>query len=292
MICNLCPRKCNANRTDLDNVGGYCGMPLQPKLARAALHLWEEPCISGKNGSGTVFFSGCSLSCKFCQNSEISALRKGKTVSYERLAEIFKELENMGAENINLVNPTHYIYAIMKALDIYKPKIPIVYNSGGYDDVASLKLLENYIDIYLMDFKYISSQKAKLYSNAESYPEIAKKALFEVYRQKTECIFSDNGVMQRGVIVRHLLLPQSTNDAIQIFDFVSKNFPNMYFSLMAQYTPCYKAKEDKILNRKITKREYQKVLDYIIESDFSNCYIQETDSADKEYIPNFDFTGI
>lgn len=266
-------------------------MPLLPKVARASLHFWEEPCISGKKGSGTVFFSGCSLSCIFCQNREISHLNKGKVISVERLAEIFKELEKIGAENINLVNPTHYALTIKQALSIYKPKIPIVYNSGGYDDVKVLRALKDYVDVYLLDFKYVSAEKAFRYSNAQNYPQIAKMALLEAYSQKPKCVF-ENGMMKSGVIVRHLLMPQSTNDAIEAFEFVNKNMPNAYFSLMAQYIPFGDALNDKIINRRITKREYDKVLNYILDSDFKNCYIQDLKSATDEYIPNFDLTGI
>ena len=290
MNCNLCPRKCNAKRLDNDNIGGFCQSGLLPKLARASLHFWEEPSISGKNGSGTVFFSGCSLSCIFCQNREISHLNKGKSVSVERLAEIFKELENLGVHNINLVNPTHYALAIKSALDIYKPNVPIVYNSGGYDDVNTLKYLKDYIDIYLMDFKYFSMEKAKRYSAAENYPQIAMLALKEAYFQQPNCLF-ENGIMKNGVIVRHLLLPQATNDAIKIFDFVKEKLPNAYFSLMAQYTPYGDAINDKVIGRKITAREYEKVVNYILESQFENCYIQGLESSDEKYIPNFDLTG-
>lgn len=291
MLCNLCPRQCNALRNETQNIGGVCSMPEKPVLARAALHFGEEPSISGKNGSGTVFFSGCSLHCVFCQNSVISENNKGKAVTINKLADIFKILEAKGAHNINLVTPTHYVDAIIGALDIYKPKIPIVYNSSGFENVETLKRLEKYVDIFLMDFKYIDEQKAKLYSFAFDYPEICKNALLECYRQQPKCIFED-GIMQKGVIVRHLLLPQSTRDAITIFDWVNTNLPNAYFSLMSQYLPLYKAKNMPIINRKITSREYNKVVDYILSSGFENCYIQNISSATKEYIPDFDFTGI
>jgi len=266
-------------------------MPLLPKVARADLHFWEEPVISGKNGSGTVFFSGCSLKCVYCQNYEISQENSGKIISYERLAEIFCELERKGAHNINLVNPSHYAIAIKKALDIYKPQIPIVYNSGGFDNVETLKMLEGYIDIYLLDLKYLDSDRAKLYSLAEDYPEVAKKSITEALRQQPECIIKD-GIMQKGVIIRHLILPQGTNEAIKVFDWVRENASNSYFSIMSQYIPMGKAKEMPIINRKITKREYDKVLDYISEFDFDNVFIQENSSATKEYIPRFDLSGI
>ena len=286
MICNLCPRQCKAIRTVKENINGFCKMPLLPKVARAALHFWEEPCISGTNGSGTVFFSGCSLNCVYCQNYEISHKGKGEVISYERLAEIFKDLENKGAHNINLVSPTHYVLAIKKALDIYRPKIPIVYNSGGYDSIEALKSLEGYIDIFLMDLKYLSNDRALIYSKAENYPETAKKAILEAYRQQSECVLKDD-VMQKGVIVRHLLLPQATKEAISIFDWVRENIPNAYFSFMSQYLPLYDAENMPIINRKVTKREYDKVIDYISDFDFSNVFIQEKSSADKSFIPDF-----
>ena len=266
-------------------------MPLLPKVARAALHFWEEPVISGKNGSGTVFFSGCSLGCVYCQNYNISQQNFGKTITYERLAEIFKELEQKGAHNINLVNPTHYALAIKKALDIYKPQIPIVYNSGGYDNVETLKILEGYIDIFLMDLKYLDNNRAKLYSLAEDYPEVALKAILEALRQQPESVV-ENGIMQKGVIIRHLILPQGTNEAKAVFDWVRENGKGAYFSIMSQYVPLGKASEMPKINRKITKREYDKVLDYIAEFDFDNVFIQENSSATEEYIPQFDLTGI
>ena len=257
-----------------------------PKVARADLHFWEEPCISGKNGSGTVFFSGCSLRCVFCQNSEISAGGKGEIISYQKLAEIFKTLESKGAHNINLVSPTHYTHAIKKALDIYKPQIPIAYNSGGYDSVDTLKSLEGYVDIYLMDLKYLSGDRAGLYSKAENYPEIAKKAILEAYRQQEKAVIKD-GIMQKGVIIRHLLLPQGTREAMAVFDFVKCNTPNAYFSIMSQYLPLGEAENMQIINRKITNREYEKVLDYIYDSGFGNVFIQDRTSADKSFIPEF-----
>ena len=261
-------------------------MPLLPKVARADLHFWEEPCISGEKGSGTVFFSGCSLACVYCQNYEISHCGKGEIISYQKLADIFKMLEEKGANNINLVSPTHYILAIKKALDIYKPKIPIVYNSGGYDSVDTLKSLEGYIDIFLMDLKYLSEEKASLYSKAKDYPQVAKSAITEAYRQQDKCIFKD-GIMQKGLILRHLLMPQATKEAMSVFDWVRKNTPNAYFSFMSQYIPLNEAQNMPVINRKVTKREYDKVIDYITDFNFTNIYIQEKSSADKCFIPEF-----
>lgn len=291
MICQLCPRQCKALRTETENLNGFCKMPLQPKVARAALHFWEEPCISGSNGSGTIFFSGCTLNCVYCQNYCVSHEGKGKIISASRLAEIFKELEEKGAHNINLVTPTHYTLAIKQALDIYKPKIPIVYNSSGYELPQTLKTLEGYIDIFLLDFKYLSNERAKLYSNAFNYPEYAKLSIAEAYRQQGECII-ENGLMKKGVIVRHLLMPQATREAIEIFNWIKANTPNAYFSLMSQYTPLGKATEMPIINRNVTKREYNKVLDYIFTTDFQNLFIQENSSASQKYIPEFNFDGV
>ncbi len=291
MLCNLCPRQCNAIRTKNENIGGVCGMPSVPVVARAALHFWEEPCISGENGSGTIFFSGCSLHCAFCQNQDISTMNKGKMITVNELADIFKKLEEQGAHNINLVTPTHFVDSIINALDIYKPNMPIVYNSSGYESVETLKRLQGYIDIYLMDFKHLNDDKADLYSNAPEYPDICKSALLEAYRQQSECVFKDR-IMQNGVIVRHLLMPQATRDAIAIFDWVRENMPNAHFSIMSQYVPVGKAMSMPIINRKVTIREYNKVVNYISESCFINCYIQDRSSADKNYIPDFDFNGL
>ena len=291
MQCNLCPGQCNAIRTQTENIGGVCGMPNMPVVARADLHFWEEPSISGANGSGTVFFSGCSLHCVYCQNSDISTINNGKSVTVERLADIFKDLEQKGAHNINLVTPTHFVDSIISALDLYRPSIPIVYNSSGYETIDTLKRLEGYVDIFLMDFKYINSEKSKIYSNAIDYPKICKDALLEVYRQQPRCVF-ENGIIKKGVIVRHLLMPQSTMDAIQIFDWVREYLPNSFFSIMSQYMPLFKATNMKIINRKITAREYNKVVSYIFNTGFQNCYVQELSSAKKDFIPDFDLTGI
>lgn len=266
-------------------------MPLLPRVARAALHFWEEPCISGENGSGTVFFSGCSLDCVYCQNYEVSHKGFGKTVSVEYLADIFKRLEQSGAHNINLVTPTHFVPVIIKALDIYKPQIPVVYNSGGYDCAGTLEMLKGYADIFLMDLKYLSHERAKLYSGAENYPEYAVKAIEQAYKMQPECVF-EGGIMKKGVILRHLLLPQGTNEAINVFEWVRKNTPKAFFSIMSQYLPCGKAAEYSKINRRVTAREYEKVVDYICNSGFENVYIQERESSDEKYIPPFDLSGV
>lgn len=286
MNCNLCPRRCNSKRTENENINGFCKMPLQLRVARADLHFWEEPSISGKNGSGTVFFSGCPLSCVYCQNYSISHECNGKAITPQELSEIFKMLEEKGAHNINLVTPTHYVIGIKEALELYKPKIPIVYNSSGYERVEVLKTLEGLVDVFLLDLKYLSNDRALRYSEAEDYPEYAKSAIKEAYRQQPHCVFKD-GIMQKGVIVRHLLLPQGTREAMAVFDWVRENTPYAYFSIMSQYIPDGKAESCPEINRKVTKREYNKVLDYICGFDFPNVYIQENSSADKKFIPEF-----
>lgn len=267
-------------------------MPLRPRIARAALHFWEEPCISGTRGSGAVFFSGCPLGCIYCQNSSISFGGCGKDISVRRLADIFRELEASGAHNINLVSPSHYALAVREALLLYRPNIPIVWNSGGYDTVETLKMISPFIDIYLMDFKYMSPQRAEKYSNAADYPEVAKAAVADCGRMQPICRFDENGIMRQGVIIRHLLLPQGTRDAISVFEWVRENAPGAFFSLMNQYVPCGKALNDKIISRKTTAREYDKVLRVIIDSGFENCYIQSGKSASSEFIPPFDLTGV
>ena len=288
MICNICPRKCNKDRAVSM---GFCASPEAFRIARAALHFWEEPCISGKRGSGTVFFSGCNLKCVYCQNFEISRENKGVEVSDERLVEIFESLIAQGAENINLVNPTHYALRLSKLLKKWKSPVPIVYNSSGYESAQTLKALDGLIDIYLPDFKYIRNDKAKRYSGAEDYPEIAMAALAEMSRQTGKAVF-DGEMMKRGMIIRHLILPQNTNSAIRIIDYVAENFPEAYLSLMAQYIPCTDLMDYSEINRKITPREYDKVVNYAIERGISKMFIQEISSADKKYIPQFDFFGV
>ena len=292
MICNLCPRKCKAERTDNHNPNGFCKAPLLPMVARAALHHWEEPCISGEKGSGTVFFSGCSLSCVYCQNEEISQKMFGKTVSVERLAEIFKELYEMGAENINLVNPTHYVSAINKAFEIYKPPIPVVYNSGGYDSDECLKLASRFTDIYLLDLKYLDNNRSLRYSKADDYPEVATKAILRCADLIKENTFSYNGMIKKGLIVRHLILPRGTNEAIKVIDWVKDNVPWAILSLMSQYTPCGDLSNFPEIDRKITKREHNKVLDYAADSGLEFVYIQDLSSIGEEFIPSFNLTGV
>lgn len=289
MICNQCPRKCNVDRT---RTAGYCKSPEEFRLSRAALHFWEEPCISGKNGSGAVFFSGCNLGCLFCQNYEISHENKGMTVSDDGLIKIFENLIEQGANNINLVNPTHYAVQLATLLKKYKPSVPVVYNSSGYESAETLKMLDGLVDIYLPDFKYIRNDKALKYSRAEDYPEVAMCALEEMYLQREKTEFDEDGIMKKGMIIRHLILPSNTNSSLKILDFINEKFPNAYVSLMAQYTPCNDLSAVPELDRKITEREYNKVVDYALNLGMDKIFIQSSESADEKFIPDFDFTGI
>lgn len=287
MICSICPRHCNVDRSV--NLG-FCQSPDNFRVARAALHFWEEPCISGKEGSGTVFFSGCNLKCVFCQNNEISAENKGVEISDDKLISIFENLISQGANNINLVNPTHYAKRLAKVLSRWKSPVPIVYNSSGYEEVETLKALDGLIDIYLPDLKYIRAEKAMRYSKAADYFEKASAALLEMRRQVEDKF--DGDIMKSGMIIRHLILPQNTKSSIAVLDFIKSNFPNTFVSLMAQYTPCGDLSEFPEINRKITKREYEKVVNYAFDNSFDKLFIQELSSADKSFIPKFDFTGV
>lgn len=289
MICQQCPRCCNVDRTA--NVG-YCQSSELPKIARAGLHFWEEPCISGQNGSGTVFFSGCSLGCVFCQNEEISHKNYGKTVTVERLSEIFRELECQGAHNINLVNPTHYVHSISEAVKLYRPRIPIVYNSGGYDTVDTITKASDFVDIFLMDMKYRSCDRALRYSKAQDYPIVSEKAVLRCAEAVKENIYNQNGIMQKGLIIRHLILPQGTRDAIEVIDWVDKNVPWAVLSLMSQYTPHGDLTDYKEINRKITQREYNKVLDRAAYSKIKSIFTQELNSSNAKFIPPFDLSGV
>ena len=290
MKCNLCPRGCNADR---QNQKGRCGVPDEILLARASIHLWEEPPISGTKGSGTVFFSGCNLGCVYCQNYEISHEAKGKVISEERLGEIFRELTAKGVHNINLVNPTHYAHKIRSVLQAEKPSVPVVYNSSGYERVSTLKSLEGLIDIYLPDLKYISPDRSEKYSDAADYFDFASKALLEMKRQCPENIFDEAGIMQKGLIVRHLVLPQNTNQSIKILEWIRDNLgTDTVISLMSQYTPCGQADKYKELTRKITAREYEKVVSAAEGMGFKSIFTQDYASASENFIPDFDFTGV
>lgn len=286
----MCPRKCSADRK---NSVGFCGVPQDFVIARAALHHWEEPCISGKNGSGTVFFSGCNLRCVYCQNYPISHGCFGTRISDKRLTEIFDSLIEQGAENINLVNPTHYALQLVRVLKDYKSPVPVVYNSSGYESVETLKRLEGVIDIYLPDLKYITADRAQKYSAAADYFEKASAAIAEMRRQVPEDVFSPDGKLLKGLIIRHLILPMNTNRSIEIFSWIKKTLgERTLVSLMAQYTPCGEINAFPELQRRITDREYEKVLLFLEEEGFENAFVQQRTAADSGFIPDFDLTGV
>ena len=292
--CRLCPRECGVNRKEGQT--GFCQMDGTLRVARAALHMWEEPCISGKRGSGAVFFSGCNLRCVYCQNFDIAAGTRGKEISRERLSEIFLELQAQNANNINLVTPSHYVLQIREALLLAKEKgltVPIVYNCGGYESVEALQALDGLIDIYLTDFKYMVPSLAKAYSRAEDYPETAKRALAEMVRQTGEAVFDENGLMKKGVIVRHLLLPGAVKNAKAVVKYVYEMYGDtVWLSLMSQYTPLPQVENISPLNRKTTKREYERLLDYTFSLGVTNAFLQEGPVAEESFIPEFDGRGI
>lgn len=299
-VCKVCPRNCGVSRDGNEN--GYCKVSNQIKVARASLHMWEEPCISGREGSGTVFFSGCNMGCIYCQNYEISKgylgnnTPMGKEISIERLAELFLELQGKGANNINLVTPTHYLYQIKEAILLAKEKglrLPIVYNTSAYEKVDALRELSGLIDIYLPDFKYMTEEWAVRYSNAPGYPDYAKTAIEEMVRQVGEPVFNAEGKMVRGVIVRHLVLPGMKKEAKAIIQYLHKQYGNqIYISIMNQYTPMREFAAFPNLNRRVTKREYENVLDYAIELGVEQAFFQEGDTAKESFIPNFNGDGV
>ena len=286
-LCNRCPRRCNVN---ISEKSGACGVSDKMKIARAALHFGEEPFISGQNGSGTIFFSGCALKCVMCQNYEISHHAYGKEITVNRLTEIMKELEDKGAHNINFVTPSHYFNQIEEALSIYRPKIPLVYNSSGYDDIKNIN--KNLFDIYLFDLKFYTKEKSIRYAKCENYFDVASSVIKLAVSLVGTPNYNNDGIMKSGVVVRHLILPQSTNDAIEIIRWLEKETPEIVLSLMSQYVPYYKASQFKELSRKITSREYNKVLNECYNKKFSNILIQELASADTKYIPDFNLEGV
>ncbi|WP_434639708.1 radical SAM protein [Thermoanaerobacterium thermosaccharolyticum] len=292
-ICNICPRNCNVDRS---TKVGFCGMLSEIKVAKAYLHEWEEPCISGSRGSGTVFFTGCNLRCVFCQNYKISQGNFGVSVSPEKLANIFMNLEKSGAHNINLVSPTIYIPKIKESIIIARNKglsIPIVYNSNAYENVESLKTLDGLIDIYLPDLKYCSDETAIKYSKAPHYFEFATKAILEMYRQVGYPVFDNDGIMKKGIIIRHLILPGKLDDTKKILKWISDNLPKeIYVSLMGQYTPFYNANKYQELNRKISNKEYEEAIDYFFEIGLENGFVQDDESASESFIPDFDLEGV
>ena len=292
--CLLCPRKCGINR----GIGqtGVCGVSSEIKVARAALHYWEEPCISGKRGSGAVFFSGCSLHCVFCQNRAISDGKEGKVISKERLSDILIELADKGANNINLVTPGQYIPDIVWAVNDAKSrgmKLPIIYNTSGYENVTELKLLEGIVDVYLPDFKYMDNMLSARYSRAKDYPSVAKQALSEMVRQQPDVVIDDaTGLIQKGVIVRQLLLPGHVNDAKAVLKYLYDTYhDHVYISMMSQFTPIA-LKDYPEINRTVTRREYERLVDYAIKIGITNAFIQEGDVAKDSFIPAFDCEGV
>lgn len=311
--CTLCPRKCRVNR--LAGERGYCGQTAQLRAARAALHMWEEPCISGAAGSGTVFFSGCNLRCVYCQNHDIALGQTGKEISMERLAEIFLELQQKGAANINLVTPTHYIPLLAGALELARQgglTLPVVYNCGGYESVEALRILDGLVDIYLPDLKYVSAEGSTKYSHASDYFEKAKLALAEMFRQSgplefyhsqppvsahPEAVYpADTPLLRRGMLVRHLVLPGQVKDSKKVLHYLRDTFGNdIYVSVMCQYTPLshmVNMTDIPELSRRVTPAEYQRVMDYCLRLGMENVYIQEGDVARESFIPPFDLSGL
>lgn len=305
--CTLCPRNCHADRTK--NSFGFCGAGSEPVIARAALHMWEEPCISGKEGSGTVFFSGCNLGCIFCQNYDIAHKKVGKTVSIQRLSEIFLELQDQKANNINLVTPTHFVPQIAEALILAKKNglsIPVVYNTGGYESVETLRLLDGLIDVYLPDFKYFHSSLSSKYSHVADYFEKTSLAVSEMVRQTGEPLFrtkngsiltaeqyDDEALICKGTIVRHLLLPGCLEDSKAVIKYLYETFGNrIYISIMNQYTPLKQVSNIPDLNRKVSSKEYDALVDYAIFLGVENGFIQEGDVALESFIPSFDGSGV
>ncbi len=290
--CNLCPRKCGVNRYKQH---GFCGMGVYPKAAKATLHKWEEPCLSYKNGAGTIFFSGCSLQCVYCQNMQISS-GFGADLTIEKLSDIYLRLQDIGADNIELVTPSHFLPDVIASLDKVKHllKIPIIYNSSGYELISSIKQLDGYIDVYLPDIKYYSSEISMRYSNAPDYFEHASKSVLEMIRQTGKIKFNNEGGLIHGTIIRHLVLPSCRHDSMKILDWIAENISNnqILISIMSQYTPFdFIPKDITELHRKITKMEYNSVIRYAEKLDIKG-FMQEKSSADKEYVPDFDLSGI
>lgn len=292
--CNLCPNMCGVNR--INGEIGICNANYLPKVSKACLHFWEEPCISGEAGSGTVFFSHCNLSCIYCQNYKISHEGFGKEVNLEKLSDIFLNLQNKGALNINLVSATQFIPQVAEALKISKKKglsIPIVYNSNAYETVEAINLLDGLIDVYLPDLKYFDNKYSIEYSSAHDYFQYATKAIIEMYRQVGIPVYNDDGIIQKGLIIRHLLLPGLVEDSKNVLKWIKNNLPiEIPISIMAQYTPVYKANTIDSINRKITEKEYNRIIDYFFELGLENGFVQDHDSATSNYTPDFDLTGI
>ena len=288
MICNLCPRKCNVDRSK--NVG-FCGMTEKVKLAKADVFCWEEPVISGETGSGAIFFSGCNLKCCFCQNYKISHEGFGKEISIERLAEIFEKLEQKGVCNINLISPSHYSKQIVEALKIYRPKIPVVWNSNGYEDVETIKMLEPFVDVFLVDLKFFDDELSTKFCKAKNYFNVASKAVLEMVNAKPKIVI-ENGVLKKGVIVRHLVMPNHTGDSEKILHWIDEHIKDKCLvSLMGQYTPYYKSKDFPEINRKLKPIEYKKIV-ALAKNLNLNGFVQDLTSSDECFIPIWDLKGV
>lgn len=292
--CTLCPRECHVDRTN--GKIGYCRETDVLVVARAALHMWEEPCISGEEGSGTVFFSGCAMGCVYCQNHNIAAGKAGKRITIERLSDIFLELQAKGANNINLVTPSHYVPQIIEAIDLARErelKLPIVYNCSGYEKVETLRLLEGYVDIYLPDFKYMDPEPALKYSNCRDYFEIACEAIREMVKQAGQPEFDHRGIMKKGVIVRHLTLPGYLEDSKKIIKYLYEAYGDtIYISIMNQYTPLAAVERYPEINRRISEEEYEELVEYAIDLGVENGFIQEGQTATESFIPEFNEEGV
>lgn len=292
--CRLCPRKCGADR--INSKYGFCGAGSEVRIARAALHFWEEPCISGESGSGTVFFSNCTMKCVYCQNYEVSTNSLGYNVTIDELSDIFIDLQSKGANNINLVTPTHYVPQIIKAIDISRRKglnIPFVYNTGGYENVETIKMLDGYIDVYMPDFKYFDNKFALMLSNAPKYHEAAVSSIKEMYNQTGKAVFDKKGIMIKGVLIRHLMLPGLLRDSLHIIDYISENYGNnVYFSLMSQYTPLRHINELSSLNHKLNFKYYNFAVDRCIENGLENVFVQNEEAASESFIPEFSGTNV
>ena len=287
--CEICPHNCKVNREQ--GQIGRCRCNDKIKIALVSTHEYEEPCISGKNGSGTVFFSNCNLNCMYCQNYEISQLGKGREITIEELADIFLKQQAKGVNNINLVTPTMYAYHIIEAIKIARKNglnLPIIYNTNGYEKVETIKALDGYIDVYLPDLKYYSDILSKKYSNVDKYFEIATKAIKEMYKQVGQAIFNKEGIIQKGVIIRHLVLPNHLQNTKHILKWIKENLSDIYVSIMAQYFPTYKAKGDSLIRRKLTQKEYKEIENFLYTLDLQNGYIQELGEHEEEYVPEWD----
>ena len=293
MLCNLCPRNCN---TDRDKAVGYCRMTNTLKISRAALHHWEEPCISAENGSGTVFFSGCNMGCVYCQNQDISHEGFGKEITIERLAEIFLELQQKNAHNINLVTPTHYAPQITDAVKLARENglsIPVVYNTSGYEKTENIESLEGVVDVYLPNFKYISSDTAQRYSFCADYPQVVKNAIDTMVKQTGPCVFDHDGIIQKGTIVRVLVLPGYAGEAKKIIEYLYTTYgDDIFISIMSQYTPCTDLEKYPEINRRLTQQEYDDVIDFAVELGLENGFVQEGESASESFIPPFNLEGV